>query len=177
MPTDFNKKPDNKNFRRGPKPPIGQKPMGAKPMGGPRPAGKPSGSRPNSGPRPAGARFGGFGGRPRQGSRYSGSRGNSRSPANSQPPDNTPVPEGLIYYCKTCEQIVDFKPTTFNFKYPIENCLKENSKKDAEKKAEMICDIAYGSERSIKHYYKIKDDKFDAERREREEKAQRADKF
>jgi len=156
MPNDF-KKPGNSDFkRRGP--------------GGPRP----------SGPKPAGARPGGRPG-PRYGSR-SGSRSNyssrsNRSPANSQPPDNTPIPPGLVFYCKSCEQIVDFKPTSFNFKYPIENCLKENSKKDAEKKAEMMCDIAYGSERSIKHFYKIKDEKFDAERREREERAQRADKF
>ena len=97
--------------------------------------------------------------------------------ANSQPPDNTPIPEGLVYYCKSCEQIVDYKPTNFIFKYPIENCLKEKSKKDESKKAEMMCDIAYGTERSIKHYYKIKDEKFDAERREREDKAQRADKL
>lgn len=171
MPNDF-KKPGNSDFkRRGP--------------GGPRPAGaRPSGPR-QSGPRPMSARSSAPrpGGRP--GPRY-GSRGGSRSsytsrtprsPANSQAPDNTPVPAGLVFYCKSCEQIVDFKPTSFNFKYPIENCLKENSKKDAEKKAEMMCDIAYGSERSIKHYYKIKDEKFDTERREREEKAQRADKF
>ena len=72
---------------------------------------------------------------------------------------------------------MDYKPTNFIFKYPIENCLKEKSKKDESKKAEMMCDIAYGTERSIKHYYKIKDEKFDAERREREDKAQRADKL
>lgn len=119
-----------------------------------------------NGGRPVGRRAGG------------GGRGRGRSAAaNSQPPDNTPIPPGLIYYCKTCEQIVDFKPTTFNFKYPIEGCQKECTKASPEKKAEMMCDIAYGTERSIKRYYKIKDDKFDAERRAREEKAQRADKL
>lgn len=102
---------------------------------------------------------------------------NRSQPANSQAPDNTPVPEGLVFYCKSCQQIVDYKPKTFDFKYPIENCLKEKSGKDEEYKKELICDIAYGTERSIKHYYKIKDDKFDAERKALEEKAQRADKF
>lgn len=97
--------------------------------------------------------------------------------ANSQPPDNTPIPPGLVFYCKSCEQIVDYHPTTFNFKYPIENCLKEKASISEEKKAKMLCDIAYGTERSIKRYYKIKDDKFDRERREREEKAARADKL
>ncbi|MCC7431931.1 hypothetical protein IT412_00220 [Candidatus Peregrinibacteria bacterium] len=104
-------------------------------------------------------------------------RGGKPQPANSQAPDNTPVPEGLVFYCKSCQQIVDYKPKTFDFKYPIENCLKEKSSKDEEYKKEMICDIAYGTERSIKHYYKIKDEKFDAERKAQEEKAQRADKF
>jgi hypothetical protein len=111
--------------------------------------------------------------------RRSGGRGQYRSrvAANSQPPDNTAMPEGVIFYCKSCEQIVDYKPTTFNFKYPIENCLKAKADTTEEKKAEMLCDIAYGTERSIKHYFKIKDEKYDAERREREEKAQRADKL
>jgi hypothetical protein len=170
MPSNFKKPGDNDFKRRGP---GGPRPDGSRPSG-PRP----SGSRPGW-PRSASARSGRPG--PRYGSRGGSRSGytsrSSRSPANSQPPDNTPVPEGLVFYCKSCEQIVDFKPTSFNFKYPIENCLKEKSKKDAEKKAEMMCDIAYGTERSIKHYYKIKDEKFDAERRAREEKAQRADKF
>lgn len=103
--------------------------------------------------------------------------GRPKVAANSHPPDNSPIPEGMVFYCKSCEQIVDYKPTTFNFKYPIENCLKAKADATEEKKAEMMCDIAYGTERSIKHYYKIKDEKFDAERREREERAQRADKF
>ena len=114
------------------------------------------------------------------GTSSSSGRGNYRpraTTANSQPPDKSPLPEGMVFYCKSCEQIVDYKPETFNFKYPIENCLKAKSDRSEEKKAEMICDIAYGTERSIKHYYKIKDDKYDAERKEREDKAQRADKF
>ena len=127
---------------------------------------------------PAPLRSGGGGRRPMGGRRGGrGGRGGRPAPANSQPPDNTPIPPGLVFYCKTCEQIVDYKPTTFNFKYPIENCQKETTKASPEKKAEMICDIAYGTERSIKRFYKIKDDKFDAERRAREEKAQRADKL
>jgi hypothetical protein len=97
--------------------------------------------------------------------------------ANSQAVDNTPVPEGIIFYCKSCEQIVDYHPATFNFKYPIEGCMKGTAKVDETKKAGMMCDLAYGTERSIKQYYKIKDDKFDRERREREEKAARADKL
>lgn len=177
MPSNFKKPGDNDFKRRGP---GGPRPVGP---GGPRPSGL--GGPRQSGPRPMSARSGSSrpGGRPgprygsRGGSRSSYSSRTPRSPANSQAPDNTPVPAGLVFYCKSCEQIVDFKPTSFNFKYPIENCLKEKSKKDAEKKAEMMCDIAYGTERSIKHYYKIKDEKFDKERREREDKAQRADKF
>lgn len=106
-----------------------------------------------------------------------GYRSRGGAAANSQPTDQSPMPEGMVFYCKSCKQIVDYKPADFNFKYPIENCLKEKSDAPAEKKAEMMCDLAYGTERSIKHYYKIKDDRLDAERREREEKAARADKF
>lgn len=115
------------------------------------------------------------GGRRRMG--RGGSGGGRSQPANSQAPDNTPVPEGLVFYCKSCQQIVDYKPKTFDFKYPIENCQKEKSTRDEEYKKDMMCDIAYGTERSIKHYYKIKDEKFDADRKAQEEKAQRADKF
>ena len=157
MPNNF-KKPGENNFRR--KGPGGPRPASGRPVT-PRPAGRSGGSRYGS----------------RGGSRAGHASRSSRVTANSQPPDNTPIPEGLVYYCKSCEQIVDYKPTNFIFKYPIENCLKEKSKKDESTKAEMMCDIAYGTERSIKHYYKIKDEKFDAERREREDKAQRADKL
>ena len=99
------------------------------------------------------------------------------APANSQSSIPVNMPEGLIFYCKSCEQIVDYKPATFDFKYPIENCLKAKAEVSEEKRADLMCDIAYGTERSIKHFYKIKDDKFDKERREREERAAKADKF
>jgi hypothetical protein len=87
------------------------------------------------------------------------------------------MPEGLVFYCKSCQQIVDYKPKTFDFKYPIDGCLKAKTDVSEEKRGEMMCDIAYGTERSIKHFYKIKDEKFDKERREREERAAKADKF
>ncbi len=123
--------------------------------------------------------------------RRGGPRGSRSRVANSQAPDNTPVPEGIVFYCKTCEQIVDYHPTSFNFKYPIEGCQKAKAKLETAAKSatgeaqedgdrrrkETTCDIAYGTERSIKQYYKIKDDKYDAERRAREEKANRADKL
>jgi len=106
------------------------------------------------------------------------SRGHSRGrAANSQKPDNTPIPEGLVFYCKTCQQIVDYHPTSFNFQYPIENCQKARAKGDEAAKAEMTCNLAYGTERSIKLYYKVKDDKYDLERVEREKRAARADKL
>ncbi len=132
--------------------------------------------------------------------RTGGGQGRPRV-ANSQAVDNTPVPEGIVFYCKTCQQIVDYHPTSFNFKYPIEACQKAKSASAAvtpeatattaatetgddkgrdrgdRRRAEPTCDIAYGTERSIKQYYKIKDDKYDAERRAREEKAARADKL
>ena len=109
--------------------------------------------------------------------RFTGRPVDRKPAANSQSSTPVPMPEGMIYYCKTCEQIVDYKPATFDFKYPIENCLKSKADATEEKKAGMICDIAYGTERSIKHFYKVKDDKFDKERREREDRAAKADKF
>lgn len=105
-------------------------------------------------------------------------RGNTvGNSANSQSGTPVPVPEGLVFYCKSCEQIVDFHPANFNSKFPPENCCKSKAVVNEEKRSEMVCDLAYGTERSIKHFYKIKDDKFDKERREREEKAAKADKF
>jgi len=67
----------------------------------------------------------------------------------------------LTFYCKECEKIIDVKPTSFRIVCP--------GKKHT--------DIAYGTERSIKNFYKIKDSKFDAERLKREKLALQADKF
>ncbi|MCC6643485.1 hypothetical protein IT411_01940 [Candidatus Peregrinibacteria bacterium] len=104
--------------------------------------------------------------------------------ANSQAPDNTPVPSGLIFYCRTCEEILDgFAPATFNFQVPAEHReaalkkLQARKNEDGEERELRDCEIVYGTERSIKHFFKIKDDKFDALRREEEEKAVRADKL
>ncbi len=137
--------------------------------------------------------------------RYGGEGGRSRV-ANSQIVDNTPVPEGLVFYCKTCERILDFHPQTFNFKYPIEGCPRAAAATAAETagplvpeggaavkeseargprgggrprkdKPERQCEIVYGTERSIKHYFKIPDSSLDAKRREEEERAARADKL
>lgn len=94
--------------------------------------------------------------------------------ANSQVMDNAKMPESVIFYCKTHQRIINYKPETFNFKYP--GCPTETDNLLEEKKLE-ICELAYGSERSIKRYYKIKDERFDQERKEREEKATRADKL
>ena len=120
--------------------------------------------RPNAGRGPRGMRPGSSGSRSRT--------------ANSQVVDNTPVPDGLVFYCKTHEKIVDFHPTTFNFKYPVDGCQEAGEKKpELTDKAPRPCEIVYGTERSIKHYYKIPDSKFDAQRRADEERAQRADKL
>lgn len=119
------------------------------------------------------------GGRGGRGMRSGGLGSRSRVAANSQVVDNTPVPEGLVFYCKTHEKIVDFHPTTFNFKYPVDGCQDPDSAKKTEltDKAPRPCEIVYGTERSIKHYYKIPDSKFDVQRRADEERAQRADKL
>lgn len=152
--------------------------------------------------------------------RYGGEGGRSRV-ANSQIVDNTPVPEGLVFYCKTCERILDFHPQTFNFKYPIEGCPRAAAAaataaetaatlvtedgaaggsaagtqsgvaaaakgrdgrsprggRPRKDKPERQCEIVYGTERSIKHYFKIPDSSLDAKRREEEERAARADKL
>lgn len=107
-----------------------------------------------------------------------------KSVANSQAPDNTPVPAGLIFYCKTCEEVLDgFAPATFNFQVPPEHRelakkkLEAKIKHDGEERDLRDCEIVYGTERSVKHFFKIKDEKFDALRREEEEKAVRADKL
>ncbi len=94
--------------------------------------------------------------------------------ANSQAVDNAKMPESVVFYCKTHQRIINYKPDTFNFKYT--GCSNEIDNLSEEQKLE-ICELAYGSERSIKRYYKIKDERFDQERREREEKAARADKL
>lgn len=98
--------------------------------------------------------------------------------ANSQSAnDIAPVPDGLVFYCRSCEKVLDFHPKTFGFKTPVDCCQKENSGADADKKAKMTCDIVYGTERSIKHYFKVSDGSPDSKRREDEEKAARADKL
>ena len=123
-------------------------------------------------------------------------RQNLRSAAPSQPIE---IPKGIIFYCRTCENVIDMKPKTFDFRTPVENCQKpvgkvvdENREEPVEKDAgtrkdggrdrrrkprELQCDIVYGTERSIKRYFKIPDSKYDQERREREEKAAKADKL
>lgn len=119
-----------------------------------------------------------------RGGRGMRSGGGARSRvANSQANDNTPIPAGLVFYCKTCETIVDLQTETFNFKLPQGLCPHAAEKAGlvgAEKdgsKAARPCEIVYGTERSIKHYYKIPDSKFDAQRRADEERAVKADKL
>jgi len=72
------------------------------------------------------------------------------------------MPENLVYFCKECQKIIDIKPLNFKLICP-------NDKTHV--------DIAFGTERSIKNFYKIKDEKFDAERLEREKLALKADKL
>ncbi|MGL5830721.1 MAG: hypothetical protein ACRCZE_01070 [Candidatus Altimarinota bacterium] len=145
-------------------------------------------------------RFGGGNNRRRNNngnaSRYQEMRQNLR---NSPPSPPIEIPKGIIFYCRTCENVIDMKPTTFDFRTPVENCQKpvgkvvdENREEPVEKDVgtrkdggrdrrrrprELQCDIVYGTERSIKRYFKIPDSKYDQERREREEKAAKADKF
>ncbi len=99
-----------------------------------------------------------------------------------------PMPEGLVFYCKTCERLIDLKPKTFDFTVPKELCGlgegrneaardDEEEEKDGRRRRERTCEIVYGTERSIKQYYKIKDDRFDKERLEAEEKTRRAEKL
>lgn len=101
--------------------------------------------------------------------------------ANSQINDNTPVPAGLVFYCKSCESIIDFHPETFNFKLPQGLCpqaVEKAARVGAEAPTKpRPCEIVYGTERSIKHYFKIPDSKFDAQRRADEERAAKADKL
>jgi hypothetical protein len=97
--------------------------------------------------------------------------------ANSRATDTAPVPDGLVFYCRSCEHILDFHPKTFGFKAPLDCCQKEKSTADEVKKKKMTCDVVYGTERSIKHYYRVSDAKLDVERKENEDKAARADKL
>ena len=73
------------------------------------------------------------------------------------------VPNEVVFYCMECEKIIDV---------PVKNTFKPPCPNDAAHRA-----ISFGSERSIKNFYKIKDDKFDAERAERIKKAMQADKL
>lgn len=144
-------------------------------------------------------RFGGNNRRRNNGgnnSRFQAMRDNLRNAAPSQPIE---IPQGIIFYCRTCENVIDMKPKTFDFRIPVENCQKPEGKVIDENRAEekeeagatrkdggrdrrrkprvLQCDIVYGTERSIKRYFKIPDSKYDQERREREEKAAKADKL
>ncbi len=106
-------------------------------------------------------------------------RGNLRL-SNLKKDTTIQIPDGLTFYCKSCHQILDIKPKNFVFKSPIDGCRKAdapNLNKDKTQKSDSDCEIVYGTERSIKRYFKIPDEKFDKERREREDKAQRADKL
>jgi hypothetical protein len=73
----------------------------------------------------------------------------------------TEVLQGLTFYCKECNKIIQAQPSNFKIVCPEKGCTQ----------------IAYGTEKSIKNFYKIKDAKFDAERLEREKMAVKADKF
>ena len=81
---------------------------------------------------------------------------------NNQKILNAEALAGLTFYCKECQKIIDVKPTGFKVICPSGN---------------KCTDIAYGTERSIKNFYKIRDAKFDQERLEREKLALRADKL
>lgn len=163
---------------------------------------------------------GGRRGRGRQGA----DTGRSRV-ANSQANDNVPVPAGLVFYCKTCQTMIDFHPETFNFNLPDGLCPHAAARKEltaaggaaaelaaandaagsqaganqagsptpagassqagAERgrrrprkdREDNHCEIVYGTERSIKHFFKIPDSNLDARRREAEERAAKADKL
>jgi len=81
---------------------------------------------------------------------------------NTQQPPKIQIPQELIYYCQDCEAIIDIRPTTFKMFCPTN---KEHKR------------ITFGTEKSVKNFYKIKDEKFEAERLEREKIALRADKL
>ena len=91
---------------------------------------------------------------------------------------NVDMPKDLVFYCRGCHQILNIKPKNFVFKNPIEGCRRADAPNlNNDEKKKLDCEIVYGTERSIKRYFKIPDERFDQERREREEKAQRADKL
>jgi hypothetical protein len=117
--------------------------------------------------------FGRSGGRP-FGQRGPSSGGGSRRPTggmNTPEQSNLPFPEGIILFCRKRQQIVDIKPKTFDFKAELKEYAKQTGTEDLE------FDIVYGTERSIKQYYKISDEKYDQERREREMRAAQSDKY
>ena len=98
------------------------------------------------------------------------SRGGQK-PTMETPANKVEFPAGLTFYCRNRKQIIDIKPKTFDFAQD----LKEYAKKEGTEDLEF--DVVYGTERSIKQYFKIADSKFDEERREREMKAAQADKL
>ncbi len=82
-----------------------------------------------------------------------------------------PFPDGLILYCRNRKQIIDIKPKTFDFAPELKEWAAKNKSEDLE------FDIVYGTERSIKQYYKIADEKYDKERIEEEKRSAQADKY
>ena len=106
--------------------------------------------------------------RPYHGRRTGGFKKQDR---NEKPASAVDFPEGLVLYCRNRKEILDVQPKSFDFAL----LLKEYAQKT--ETVEMEFDIVYGTERSIKQYYKIADDKFDSERVEKEKKAAQADKL
>ncbi|MBD3270279.1 hypothetical protein GF376_02025 [Candidatus Peregrinibacteria bacterium] len=95
----------------------------------------------------------------------------SKRPTMEKPASSVELPEGMVFYCKNRKQILDINPKTFDFKSELKEYARKTQTEDID------FDVVFGTERSIKQYYKIADEKFDQERREREMKAAQADKL
>lgn len=74
------------------------------------------------------------------------------------------LPEGVICYCKDCEKIVQTTPVGRKFAYKCSICNTKN--------------VAFGSEKSIRNFYRIKEEgKVAPVLSEVEKKAMNADKL
>lgn len=74
------------------------------------------------------------------------------------------LPQGVVCYCKDCGKIVETTPVGRKFAYRCKVCNTKN--------------VAFGSEKSIKNFYHIKDgDQANRPMSEEERKAMNADKL
>ncbi len=98
-------------------------------------------------------------------------RTNRREKADSVPAKMIPFPDTMVLYCRNRKQILDIRPETFDYAQLLKAYAEKTETTDVE------FDVVFGTERSVKQYFKISDAKYDQERVEREKLQAQADKL